>query len=200
MKFRRILCTVASFSMVLLSQKDVLGKPADEKGTFGRVIESEINTLERQLVGAAEAMPEGKFNFSPEDLAIPASKLQGVRTFALQVRHVAADNYALWLAAAGKPEPPGVNSPNGPEEMKSRAEILKFLKDSFVAARQAAAQLTHENELDLVDFRGRKITRLALVILALNHGNDHYGQMVEYLRMCGIDPQAGMSMSMPKPK
>lgn len=72
--------------------------------------------------------------------------------------------------------------------MKTRDDILKFLKEPFIYGRKAAAALTAENQLELVAFRGRKVTRLSLVILALTHTNDHYGQMVEYLRMNGVIP------------
>jgi uncharacterized damage-inducible protein DinB len=72
--------------------------------------------------------------------------------------------------------------------MKGREEILKFLRDSFAYSHKAVAGLSAEKELELVEFRGRKVTRISLVILALNHANDHYGQMVEYLRMNGIIP------------
>jgi hypothetical protein len=59
-------------------------------------VDREISTIEKQIVEAAEAMPEDKFNFSPESLNIPGDDYKGVRTFALQVKHVAASNYALW--------------------------------------------------------------------------------------------------------
>jgi uncharacterized damage-inducible protein DinB len=117
-----------------------------------------------------------------------------VRTFADQVKHVAADNFAIWAPLTGNPEPPGINAPNGPSEMKNRAEILKFLKDSFAYSHQAVAGLTAENALELVEFRGSKVTRISLVILALTHATDHYGQMVEYLRMNGIVPPASRNM------
>ncbi len=74
--------------------------------------------------------------------------------------------------------------------MKSRAEIIAFLKDSFVFAHKAAAGLTPENATGVVEFRGKKVTRLYLIILAFSHANDHYGQVVEYLRMSGVVPPA----------
>jgi len=153
-------------------------------------MEQEIVKVENQFLAAAEAMPEDKFNFTPESLNLPGSQLKGVRTFAMQVRHVAADNFAIWAPLTGKPEPAGINAPAGPSEMKSRAEILKFLKDSMAYSHQAAAGLTSQNALELVEFRGNKVTRLSLAVLALTHMNDHYGQIVEYLRLSGIVPPA----------
>jgi len=191
MRSARMLC-VAMFCLAsaMLAQKVEQGKAATGMPTLSSAIDKEISNLENQFVAAVEAMPEDKFNASPEDLNLAGSQFKGVRTFATQVRHVAADNFAIWAPLTGKPEPAGINAPNGPEEMKNRAEILKFLKDSFSYSHQAVSSLTSENALGTVEFRGRKVTRISLVVLALTHISDHYGQMVEYLRMNGIVPPA----------
>ena len=162
--------------------------PPKGKAPLATAIDTEISNIEKQFVDVVEAMPEDKFSYSPETTNLPGSDFKGVRTFAMQVRHVAADNFAIWAPLTGKPEPAGINAPNGPDEMKSRAEILKFLKDSFVYSHGAVTGLSSENSLDLMEFRGRKVTRISLVILALTHINDHYGQLVEYLRLNGIVP------------
>jgi uncharacterized damage-inducible protein DinB len=163
---------------------------------FAAAVDKEVTGLEAQVAGLAEAMPEAKFDFTPEGLRLPDGDFHGVRTFAAQVRHVAADNFAIWAPLTGEPEPPGIDAPNGPARMTSRAEILKFLRDSFVYAHRAAALLTSQNALETVEFRGQRVTRLSLVALALTHAMDHYGQMVVYLRMCGLTPPA----SRPRPK
>lgn len=108
----------------------------------------------------------------------------------MQVKHVAADNFSIWAPLTGKPEPAGINAPAGPDAMKSRTEILKFLRDSMAYSREAVTGLTAENALQMVEFRGTKMTRLSLAVLALTHMNDHYGQIVEYLRLSGTVPPA----------
>jgi len=160
-------------------------------------VDAEITTQEKLFVDAAEAMPEGKFDFSPESLVIPGSDFKGVRTFGQQVKHVAADNFAIWAPLTGRPEPAGLNAPSGPTAMTSRADILKFLKDSFAYSHDAVRGLTSENALEQVEFRGSQVTRLSLVVLALTHISTHYGHMAEYLRMCGIIPPASRPMPMP---
>ena len=162
--------------------------PTPAASPFAAAVDKEVTGLEAQFVGLAEAMPESKFDFSPEGLNLPDGDFHGVRTFAAQVRHVAADNFSIWAPLTGQPEPPGIDAPNGPARMTSRAEILKFLQDSFAYAHRAAALLTSQNALETVEFRGRPVTRLSLVTLALRHAMDHYGQMVVYLRMCGVTP------------
>ena len=162
--------------------------PTPPASPFTAAVDKEVTGLEGQFVGLAKAMPESKFDFSPEGLPLPDGDFHGVRTFAAQVRHVAADNFAIWAPLTGQPEPPGIDAPNGPAGMTSRAEILKFLRDSFAYAHRAAALLTSQNALETVEFRGRPVTRLSLVALGLRHAMDHYGQMVVYLRMCGVTP------------
>ena len=82
---------------------------------------------------------------------------------------------------------------NGPENMKTKADILKFLKDSFALGHKAAATLTTENMLQPPEHS--KSPRLYLATFAVSHAFDHYGQMVEYLRMNGIVPPASRVQS-----
>jgi hypothetical protein len=162
--------------------------------TVASTVDREISGIEKQIVEVAEAMPEEKFNFSPESLNIPGSEFKGVRTFAMQVKHVAASNYALWSPLAGeKLLPENFNEGKGPEKLKSKAEIIKFLKDSFALGHRGAATLTTENMLQTAS--GGKSARLRLATFGVAHAFDHYGQMVEYLRMNGIVPPASRGQS-----
>ncbi len=70
---------------------------------------------------------------------------------------------------------------NGPEDLKTKADILNFLKDSFALGHKAAATLTPQNMLQPAEHS--KSSRLHLATFAVAHAYDHYGQMVEYLRM-----------------
>jgi uncharacterized damage-inducible protein DinB len=144
--------------------------------------------IEKEVVEAAEAMSEEKFNFSPEALKIPGSDFKGVRTFAVQVKHVATSNYFIWSPLTGDKLPEGLKDGNGPENLKSKSEILQFLKDSFALGHRAAATLTAENMLQTLG--KSQSTRLRLATFGVAHAFDHYGQMVEYLRMNGIVPPA----------
>lgn len=156
--------------------------------TINAAMDREISTVEKEVVEAAEAMPEGKFNFSPEGINVQGSDYKGVRTFALQVRHIAASNYILWSPLTGDKFPQDYLGGNGPESLKGKAEIIKFLKDSFALGHKAAATLTTENMLQSP--ANSKSTRLHLVAFGVAHAFNHYGQMVEYLRMNGIVPPA----------
>lgn len=161
--------------------------------TIASAMDHEISTIEKEIVEAAEAMPEDKYNFSPEGINLQGSEYKGVRTFALQVKHVAASNYILWWSLTGDKFPEDYMGGNGPENLKTKADIIKFLKDSFALGHKAAATLTTANMLQTPGHS--KSTRLHLVAFAVAHAFDHYGQMVEYLRMNGIVPPASRKPS-----
>jgi uncharacterized damage-inducible protein DinB len=171
-------------------------KPAEKKAapppTIAAAVELQIGIVEREFVGAAEAMPEDKFNFTPTALNIPNSEYKGVKTFAEEVRHVAATNYLLWGAITGDKSPIESTEDNGPSSLKTKAEIIKYLKDSFALGHKAAKSLTAENVVAEVPspFGQGNATKLFCATFAVAHGFDHYGQMVEYLRMNGIIPPA----------
>jgi len=161
--------------------------------TIAAVVDNQVGAIEKLVVDAAEAMPEDRFGFTPESLNLPGGSYKGVRTFALQVRHIAASNYALWAPVTGDKVPDNYRGGNGPEDLKSKEQILRFLKDSYALGHRAAATLTEKNML--LPPEGSKSTRLHLATFAVAHAYDHYGQMVEYLRMNGIVPPASRGSS-----
>ena len=159
--------------------------------TIASAIDREISIVEKELIDAAEAMPEDKFDFSPEKLNISGSDYKGVRTFGQQLKHVAASNYLIWSPITGEKTPDTVNDGKGPDNMTAKADIIKYLKDSFAFGHKAVATLNASNLLQPISSSsGRPTTRLFLATFAPAHAFDHYGQLVEYLRMNGIIPPA----------
>src|SRR5215467_13517068 len=164
-------------------------QPPQPPSTVASIVDRQITAVEKQVLEAAEAMPEDKFNFTPMSLKIPGSAYLGARTFAVQVKHIAASNYFIWSSLTGEKLPEGLDDGNGPRDLKTKAEIIKFLKDSFALGHRAAATLTNEN-MSQPPGHSRS-TRLSLATFGVEHAYDHYGQMVEYLRMNGIVLSAG---------
>jgi uncharacterized damage-inducible protein DinB len=159
----------------------------DEKKTISQVLDSAIKNVENDFIPAAEAMPEEKYSFAPAN-----GEFKGVRTFAEQIKHVAASNYLIGAHVLGEKPPVDANDGKGPDSVKSKADILKYLKDSFAYAHKAIASITDANALEPIPTSGGKstTTRLSVALIFSWHGFDHYGQMVEYLRMNGIVPPA----------
>src|SRR5436190_9500136 len=161
-------------------------KPAEPR-TTGEVLDHYIANVEGEFVPAAEALPEDKYSFVPTN-----GEFKGVRTFAQQVKHVAAVNYLIAAAILGEKPPVDTGGESGPDSAQSKADIVKFLKDSFAYAHKSAGSI---NETNLVagiksPFGDGTTTRLGMAAALAWHGFDHYGQMVEYLRMNGIIPPA----------
>src|SRR5712671_2879772 len=152
------------------------------------ILDRALSGLEREFVPAAEAMLDDKFSFAPT-----AGEFKGVRTFGEQVRHVAATNYALAAGLLQEKPPADIGEDfKGPASMTAKADIIKYLKDSFAYAHKALATVNEGNIAGQVQspFGSNKTSRLGLSVSMIGHSRDHYGQMVEYLRMNGIIPPA----------
>jgi hypothetical protein len=156
--------------------------------TVGKIIDSSLAGVEREFVPLVEAMPEGAMNFAPT-----SGEFKGVRTFGQQAKHVAYVMYEVSAASLGEKNPSTTAAnENGPDGVKSKEQIVKYVKDAFALAHRAAQTLTAQNATDTVasPFGNGKISKLDAVNVAIWHSFDHYGQMVVYARMNGIVPPA----------
>lgn len=162
-----------------------MASPSPAK-TPGDAVNAVLSIAESDFVGAANAMPEDKYSFAPS-----SGEFKGVRTFAEQVKHVAAVNYIFGAAILQEKPPVDTGEEKGPASVKTKAEIAKFLTDSFAYLHKAVGSVTVQNSLDQVTLFGEmKTTKLSVATFSAAHPFDHYGQMVEYLRMNGIVPPA----------
>lgn len=155
-----------------------------------QIFDSQIKTLEHEPLPLAEAMPADKYDFAPATGAF-----QGVRTFAEQVRHMATVIYMLSGAVLGEKPPVDTGKDdNGPAAVKTKAQLVAYLRGSLVFAHKAVGTLTAKNELDDVPspFGHGTMKRLAAVSMITWHSFDHFGQMVEYARMNGVIPPSSL--------
>ena len=182
MKITQRIC----ISLLLLSGI-ALAQAAKESKTVSQVLDRSITNVESEFVPTADAMPESKYSFVPT-----SGEFKGVRTFERQIKHVAAVNYIFGAAILGEKAPVDTGEENGPDSVKSKADIMKFLKDSFVYLHKAALSINDNNLVAPIKspFGEGNVTRLGLATGAVGHCFDHYGQMVEYLRLNGIIPPA----------
>jgi uncharacterized damage-inducible protein DinB len=144
---------------------------------------------EKVIVSAADAMPADKYGFAPTD-----GEFKGVRTFGQMVKHLSATNYILAAAALGEEPPADAGDELGPEAVRTKDEILKYLKASFAYLNKAIEAIGQKTapvkSSPISPLKSTEVTRLALVVESIVHAFDHYGQMVEYLRMNGVVPPA----------
>jgi uncharacterized damage-inducible protein DinB len=173
-------CLLAAASTLALAQATAPAKPAvgtlmSPSLTYGKL----LSGMEQEFVSAAEAMPEDKYNFAPP---AAAGEFKGVRTFGKQVKHVAEANAYFFH----DPSKPLVDTRADFEKLKTKAEIVKALKDSFVQAHAYVDSITPENAY-VMTANG---TRAGMATFGIAHFMDHYGQICVYLRMNGIVPPA----------
>jgi hypothetical protein len=168
--------------------------PAAEP-TVGAAMDATYQWVPMQIIGAAEAMPEDKFDWAPTQ-----GEFKGVKTFAQQAKHIASVNFYFGAQILGeKSTVEMANMEMGPEGLKTKAEIVQYMKDSFAYARKAIQSITAQNGSRAIKSPfgpGPDFTPIGFATILCFHGMDHYGQMAEYLRMNGIIPPA----SRPKPK
>ena len=179
--------------------------PQQQPPTVASVLNQYYGIVEQEVVSAAEAMPEDKYSFAPTN-----GEFKGVRTFAEEVKHIGFANHLFFGPLMGENiEAKSIEqNTNGPAELKSKAEIVQYLKDSFALGHRAISTINSENQVTplakpVFPFLS---TRLGIATIGTFHPMDHYGQMVEYLRMNGIVPPASrprppqQPSSQPKPQ
>ncbi len=159
-----------------------------ELSPVAKIFDSQLSSLEREVVSLAEAMPAEQYSFAPKE-----GEFKGVRTFAQQASHIASVNFEVAAAVLGEANPVemGANE-NGPAGLKSKEDVVAYLKKSFTYTHRAMRMLTQENLMEPVhNAFGKGMTpRLSMAGVPQWHSFDHYGQMVVYARMCGIVPPA----------
>jgi uncharacterized damage-inducible protein DinB len=173
-------CLLVASSTIAIAQDAKPAKPAVGTAVPPPQVYGHLLTLmQGEFVSAAEAMPEDKYNFAPP---ASAGDFKGVRTFAEQVKHVAESNYYFFGVTGAELKAKG----DAIKDLKTKAEIVQALKDSFAQAHTYIDGITPDNAFIQTDSG----TRAGQAAFGLAHFMDHYGQMVEYLRMNGIVPPA----------
>ena len=155
-----------------------------------RALDEMLTVFEGEAIGVAKAMPAEKYGFAPNAAVFaPGSsvKFDTVRTFAQQVSHLAQANYYFYMTASGLKPDVDIKAIGG---MKTKDELVAALQASFAFAHKAVATITAANAFESIQGADGMHTRATVADFAVAHGYDHYGQMVEYLRMNGIVPPA----------
>lgn len=166
-------------------QKTVTSAPVVKKPTLAASIEMHWKFVAGEFIAAADAMPEDKYDFAPTN-----GEFKGVRTFSEQVRHVACANFAFFKEMEKLPPPEGCEK-GEPANIKTKAELMQYLGQSFAYGETVIAKINALNMTDAVEGHyASPNTKIGMCITAIWHVSDHYGQLVEYLRMNGIVPPA----------
>src|SRR5262249_40117447 len=175
------LVVVMCLGRVASAQTTTTSQPA----LVATIVDRWVTKIEELTVPAADALPDTAYGFVPT-----AGEFAGVRSFGEQVKHLAAANYQLAGKALHHEPPAGTRNETAPASVRTKAEIIAYLKESFVWLHRAARGLTLQNIEDPIAMNKETESPLGLIIDALAHSQNHYGQLVEYLRMNHVIPPA----------
>jgi uncharacterized damage-inducible protein DinB len=141
------------------------------------VIES-WNDIGRKLIAMAEDFPEDKYDFKPT----PAQ-----RSFAEQLLHGAGANYFLTNILTGQKPPEG--DPKR-DQYKTKADVVAFVKKSFADGAAALKAKGDKGMDDMITdpFSKDKARVYDFAYGFVEHGGEHYGQLVVYYRLAGLVP------------
>jgi len=171
------------FVVFVFAALPIMGNDASPRAR--QILDSQLTATEHEVMGVVETMPANKFNFVPTDGAF-----KNVRTFGVQARHIGFCLNEVAVALLGEPMLPHADQ-EGPKNLTSKDDIVRYLKDAFAHAHKAIGTLTDDNLLEqIADPYVEKLrtTRLDAAAIFLSHTWDHYGQIVEYLRMNNLVP------------
>ena len=195
MMMKRMLVMLAVTCCCTTGGKAQMGQTASKvpAGTIiepGKSLDGLLKMYEGEITDAAKAMPADKYNFAPSQaIFVPSEKVdfsspKSVNTFGQTVAHVAQANYYFFGTLGGaKPDVDMKAMGN----MTSKEDTVKALAGSFAYAHKQLATLTAANAFASVK---DDQTKTSMAAFGIAHMCDHYGQMVEYLRMNGIVPPA----------
>jgi uncharacterized damage-inducible protein DinB len=148
--------------------------------SFPEYLQAQYATLKSNVMGSAEKMPADQFAFKPTP---------EVRTYGQLFGHTMAAQYAYCSTVKGEPSP-ALNKDL--EKVTDKAIVIQMVKDSFAYCDAAFAALTNANALEMITQGAapnqRQIARANQLTMLIVHGNEHYGNLVTYMRMKGIVP------------
>jgi uncharacterized damage-inducible protein DinB len=134
------------------------------------------SNMQDKIMQAADTMPESKYSYRPT---------KDVRSFAEILNHVADKSYYLCSNAKGEA------APAMPTAKSSKTEIIAYLKGAFDYCDGAYSGFTDAHLNDPADFFGFKTNKMFILTQAGNHDALHYGNLVTYLRLNGLEPSGG---------
>ena len=142
-------------------------------------------SVKGNIVRSAEKMPEEQFEFKP----VPE-----VRSFRQILGHVGDTQYLFCSPILGQNnQGPGIE-----QNLTGKAEVIKALKEAFAYCDKAYNSMTDAQASQLVNFFGGDHAKLTLLSFNTTHINDHYGNLVTYMRINGLVPPSSESRGKPK--
>ena len=171
----------AKYSVILFLMI-VVASPGVSRADSGypEALRAHLTRLRNMLLPIVAAMPQDKYDFRPT---------KDVRSFREMVLHLISDNFSHLGYVAGKSKEDSDKLADKYKNIRTRAEVLAALRDSYDYGDKVLADLNDQNAMDKVTaMRGEHTNRVGAVLEAFEDQMDHYGNFVVYLRLNGIVP------------
>jgi uncharacterized damage-inducible protein DinB len=126
------------------------------------------------VLRTAEKVPEDLYSFRPTP---------EVRTFGQLIAHEADGQYEFCGPLSAKPVQKNVE-----KNVTGKAALVAALKEAFAYCDAVYANMTDADAATLVTLFGQKVTKIGVMDFNTSHTNEHYGNLVTYMRLKGIVP------------
>jgi uncharacterized damage-inducible protein DinB len=169
MKRTKQFCLMAALAVPSFAFAQQSANPftAGEKGFFGYV--------SSQVIAAAEEVPESDYAFKPT---------AEVRSFGQLVGHVADAQYMFCSMVGGETNP----SKGAEKSQTAKSDLVQSLKDAGAYCTKVYGGLTDAQGAQTIKFMGRDMAKLTVLTINSAHTDEHYGNMVTYMRLKGLVP------------
>lgn len=177
MKSTFVLCSLVLLLGAILAFDFVAESNRIQESTWAKMYGPIWENAQKQVLDIAEAMPEDKYSYRPTDIS---------RTFAEQLMHIGYSS--KYIAEAYLKGVQAEYEDPSPEGM-SKAEIIKFLKESLAACGQIYQELSEEElNQQVTTFGGNTMSKRQMIISIHDHLTNHKAKANLYVRMNGIEP------------
>ena len=177
---------VVSFLAVVVSLAGLSAQQPAPPATLdvAGFLKQQHQNIKRNLIGSADKMPEADFHFKPQGTGTE------VRTYGQIVAHIVNANYLFCSQAKGEKSPAAMLDD---KQQQPKAELAKALGDAMAYCDAAYDAQTSATLNEMVKRQGPNNTQLERargngLILNVAHNNEHYGNLVTYLRAKGLVP------------
>ena len=150
--------------------------PTGRKFTLANAMIQSYTAIQRDLLEAAELMPDADYDFKPTPETRPFGQL---------IAHVALSQFGFCSLLQGGPSPKAAEKEETP---RSKAVLIALLKESTTFCNPVVNAMTDESMLQLIKVGPNEGARGVLVTGLSVHGNEVYGTIAVYLRLKGIVP------------
>src|SRR3954454_13449750 len=167
---------ISTTAMILCASLGWAQTPATTDSGYTATLRNSWNSVKRYVISSAEKMPEANYAFKPTP---------DVRSFGELIGHLANEHYLLCSPLKGEKNP---MADVDFEKKTAKADLVKAINDSnaYCDAAYAAAK---DDPKTITSFsEGRRDTPFRVMLLNVTHDNEHYGNIITYLRMKGLVP------------